>query len=139
MAYNDIRQVIITIPRFLKIAYNQVDISIALDMYERFYAPIENYDIGLGEKEPSLSDMLDSVKYIMSNFEKYLHNEMYATFHYLCDLLFYRLVYLINDQTVIDDVPTGKYFDVLEQIENKFIGIYEFTGVDITFDDIAIM
>jgi hypothetical protein len=48
-------------------------------------------------------------------------------------------VYLINDQTVIDDVPTGKYFDVLEQIENKFIGIYEFTGVDITFDDIAIM
>lgn len=139
MAYTDIRQVILKIPSFLHISYNQVDVSIALDMYERFYAPIENYDIELGETEPTLSDMLDSVKYIISNFERCLQNEMYATFHYLCDLLFYRLVYLINDQTETEDLPTGKYFDVLEQIQKRFIGIYEFTGVDITFDDIAIM
>jgi hypothetical protein len=139
MAYTDIRQVILKIPSFLHISYNQVDVSIALDMYERFYAPIENYDIELGETEPTLSDMLDSVKYIMSNFEKNTLDEMYATFHYLCDLLFYRLVYLINDQTETEDLPTGKYFDVLEQIQKRFIGIYEFTGVDITFDDIAIM
>jgi len=92
MAYTDIRQVILKIPSFLHISYNQVDVSIALDMYERFYAPIENYDIELGEKEPTLSDMLDSVKYIMSNFEKNTLDEMYATLHYLCDLLFYRLV-----------------------------------------------
>lgn len=139
MAYTDIRQVILKIPSFLHISYNQVDVSIALDMYERFYAPIENYNIELGETEPTLSDMLDSVKYIMSNFEKNTLEEMYATLHYLCDLLFYRLVYLINDQTENEDLPTGKYFDVLEQIEKRFIGIYEFTGVDITFDDIAIM
>lgn len=139
MAYTDIRQVILKIPSFLHISYNQVDVSIALDMYERFYAPIENYDIELGETEPTLSDMLDSVKYIMSNFERKTLDEMYATLHYLCDLLFYRLVYLINDQTETEDLPTGKYFDVLEQIQKRFIGIYEFTGVDITFDDIAMM
>jgi hypothetical protein len=139
MAYTDIRQVILKIPSFLHISYNQVDVSIALDMYERFYAPIENYDIELGETEPTLSEMLDSVKYIISNFEKNTLDEMYATLHYLCDLLFYRLVYLINDQTETEDLPTGKYFDVLEQIQKRFIGIYEFTGVDITFDDIAIM
>lgn len=133
MTYTSIIDVITNISRFIgETDFNSLNDATAIESYNRFYEPIELWTQDSDDKEPSIFTMELAVRNILSPYSKIVKPVYEAVMQYLHDLLLYRLLYLVNEQSV----TRGKYDKLMISIKDGVLKIYDFKEVDIDFDSI---
>lgn len=131
MKYSNINEIINNIPSYLKIDYDYLAISVAYEIADKFYKPIEDYSkYNIDKTEPSVTEMYNAVNFVLSPFKQHIDEKLYAMYWYIYNLFLYRLVYLVNEEVGY------KYVQLLDKIKSEFDGLYTFTGIDINHEDI---
>src|SRR5574344_167997 len=129
---NNIKDFIYEFPKYLNLTNTDTIVAFAIDAYERFYKPIENWDCVSDEEEPSLTDSQKACLYITSYFAP-CSSHYAAILDHLKDLLEYRLINIIN----IESEEVGKYNKLMDNIKTKDTAYYTFPMVEVTFDKVV--
>jgi hypothetical protein len=129
---NNIKDFIYEFPKYLNLTNTDTIVAFAIDAYERFYKPIEDWDYISDEEEPSLTDIQKACLYITSYFA-HCSSHYTAILDHLKDLLEYRLINIIN----IESEDVGKYDKLMDNIKTKDTAYYTFPMVEVTFDKVV--